>query len=67
MLTDVEVFAIRAAGLPAHLRASLYPELASPAGQAECAQCGARGPKDAWLCPRSTNTSAQCARAGEGQ
>ncbi|MBR8073511.1 hypothetical protein KDX14_28695 [Burkholderia cenocepacia] len=27
MLTDVEVFAIRAAGLPENLRRSLYPEL----------------------------------------
>ncbi|MDN7848084.1 hypothetical protein [Burkholderia seminalis] len=27
MLTDVEVFAIRAAGLPEHLREKLYPEL----------------------------------------
>ena len=27
MLTDVEVFAVRAVGLPDHLRAKLYPEL----------------------------------------
>ncbi|WP_175787476.1 hypothetical protein [Burkholderia anthina] len=27
MLTEIEVLEIRAAGLPAHLRASLYPEL----------------------------------------
>ncbi|KVN30744.1 hypothetical protein WJ63_08180 [Burkholderia pyrrocinia] len=26
-LTDIEVFAIRAAELPAHLRENLYPEL----------------------------------------
>lgn len=32
---------------------------------AECPQCGARGPKDDWLCPRSTNPSARCVRAGE--
>lgn len=30
----------------------------------ECPQCGARGPKDDWLCPRSTNPNARCARAG---
>ncbi|WP_060318159.1 hypothetical protein [Burkholderia cepacia] len=32
MLTDVEVFAIRAVGLPAHLREKLYPEL-SPSNE----------------------------------
>lgn len=45
MLTDVEVFSIRAAGLPAHLRAILYPELtANVALRRGC--CPAPGPEE---------------------
>lgn len=35
--------------------------------RAECPQCGARGQKDEWLCPRSTNSHARCARAASTQ
>ncbi|MCW3522084.1 hypothetical protein K6Y76_33345 [Burkholderia cenocepacia] len=38
MLTDVEVFAIRAAGLPEHLREKLYPELTP-----RCSACDGTG------------------------
>ncbi|VWB89113.1 hypothetical protein BLA13014_04128 [Burkholderia aenigmatica] len=38
MLTDVEVFAIRAAGLPEHLREKLYPEL-----KPRCSYCDGTG------------------------
>ncbi|WP_321799776.1 hypothetical protein [Burkholderia sp. BCC1988] len=41
MLTDVEVFAIRAVGLPDHLREKLYPELAKPDSARSCTKCGA--------------------------
>ncbi|KWO62600.1 hypothetical protein [Burkholderia territorii] len=40
MLTDVEVFAIRAASLPAHLREKLYPELAQQQHTRACSKCG---------------------------
>ncbi|MDN7541174.1 hypothetical protein [Burkholderia cenocepacia] len=38
MLTDVEVFAIRAAGLPDDLREKLYPELTP-----RCSACDGTG------------------------
>ncbi|MBN3822292.1 hypothetical protein G3O00_01495 [Burkholderia sp. Ac-20384] len=38
MLSDVEVFAIRAAGLPAQLREKLYPELGT-----SCERCSGTG------------------------
>ncbi|MEB2535852.1 hypothetical protein SB394_02585 [Burkholderia sp. BCCIQ04A] len=38
MLTDVEVFAIRATDLPDHLREKLYPELTP-----RCSACGGTG------------------------
>ncbi|WP_175878850.1 hypothetical protein [Burkholderia sp. BCC0097] len=37
-LTDVEVFEIRAAGLPLHLREKLYPELTP-----RCSACDGTG------------------------
>ncbi|MDN7525175.1 MULTISPECIES: hypothetical protein [Burkholderia] len=37
-LTDVEVFAIRAAALPEHLREKLYPEL-----MVRCSACDGTG------------------------
>lgn len=52
---------------PCVVRAPLQPEPRDEvtAQPVECPQCGARGPKDDWLCPRSTNPSARCARAGD--
>lgn len=44
MLTDVEVFAIRAVGLPAHIRARLYPELDAQPAKQTCGKCGTTVP-----------------------
>jgi hypothetical protein len=47
-------------------RLRLWLGLASAApadGWEKCPQCGMSEPGEAWLCPRSTNQSAPCARA----